>query len=363
MHHWNDELLVGCKDWTVRQVRVHSFIHDVGAIYRMTMFCSQWSLPEDAVRGAKVGGSNPPGAKFDAHVREYDDLHRGVVRCVRWNTPDVDDVINDESTMNNSNGLGGALFASCGNDGCVAVVDTRLPTNRAKVAGVDGAHGGRAVNFVEWGRGAGSAFSPGGEIKNTKSLFHSSPTLLTSGADAYVRLWDLRALAAPLDEALHQKSNGQSNAPLEMFREFTGHHRAGTTKPKTITRAVFVFDSADDSVREAESTRSANCGIDLNSGNSDGGGVYVVTPGERSRAVSLYKVRDGSAGNDIRTCVGNEADDCVSRGEVGFDPTAVFARGSLSDEDAGFGWSLALANKGEVRVYGAVREGGGSAGR
>ena len=160
MHHWNDELLVGCKDWTVRQVRVHSFIHDVGAIYRMTMFCSQWSLPEDAVRGAKVvPGSNPPGAKFDAHVREYDDLHRGVVRCVRWNTPDVDDVINDESTMNNSNGLGGALFASCGNDGCVAVVDTRLPTNRAKVAGVDGAHGGRAVNFVEWGRGAGSAFS------------------------------------------------------------------------------------------------------------------------------------------------------------------------------------------------------------
>ena len=99
-------------------------------------------------------------------------------------------------------------------------------------------------------------------------------------------------------------------------------------------------------------------------GNSDGG-VYVVTPGERSRAVSLYKVRDGSAGNDIRTgaCMGIEAGDCVSRGEVGFDPTAVFARGSLSDEDAGFGWSLALANKGEVRVYGAVREGGGSAGR
>jgi hypothetical protein len=137
----------------------------------MTMFCSQWSLPEDAVRGAKVGGSNPPGAKFDAHVREYDDLHRGVVRCVRWNTPDVDDVINDESTMNNSNGLGGALFASCGNDGCVAVVDTRLPTNRAKVAGVDGAHGGRAVNFVEWGRGAGSAFSPGGGIKKHKISF------------------------------------------------------------------------------------------------------------------------------------------------------------------------------------------------
>ncbi len=173
MHHWNDELLVGCKDWTVRQVRVHSFIHDVGAIYRMTMFCSQWSLPEDAVRGAKVvPGSNPSGAKFDAHVREYDDLHRGVVRCVRWNTPDVDPyLINDESTMNNSNGLGGALFASCGNDGCVAVVDTRLPTSRAKVAGVDAAHGGRAVNFVEWGRGAGSAFSPGGGNKKHKISF------------------------------------------------------------------------------------------------------------------------------------------------------------------------------------------------
>ena len=28
MHHWDDELLVGCKDWTVRQVRVYLFIHD-----------------------------------------------------------------------------------------------------------------------------------------------------------------------------------------------------------------------------------------------------------------------------------------------------------------------------------------------
>ena len=53
---------------------------------------------------------------------------------------------------------------------------------------------------------------------------------------------------------------------------------------------------------------------------------------------------------------------CVSRGEVGFNPTAVFARGSLS-EGEGLGWSLALAIRGEVRVYGPVREGGGLAGR
>ena len=65
MHHWNDELLVGCKDWTVRQVRVHSFIHDVGAIYRMTMFCSQaWTARTGAERSTLWSGDAEPDPLF-----------------------------------------------------------------------------------------------------------------------------------------------------------------------------------------------------------------------------------------------------------------------------------------------------------
>ena len=112
-------------------------------------------------------------------------------------------------------------------------MDTRIAPSRAKVAGLDDAHGGRPVNFVEWGRrgrGGGNGYS-----------------LLTSGGDAFVRLWDLRALATSLDEKTVDETVAETDGDdvpmtLALAYEFTGHHRAGLTRPKSITPAVFVFD-------------------------------------------------------------------------------------------------------------------------
>ena len=312
MHHARDELLVGCKDWTVRR----------------------WRVGEGVVRGA---------VDLDpAACVEYDGLHAGVVRCVRWNdaSPGGDSPGGDESDFSHtSDGFGGQwLFASCGGDGRVAVVDTRIAPSRAKVAGLDDAHGGRPVNFVEWGRrGRGMGTGQGGG--------NGYYSLLTSGGDAFVRLWDLRALATSLHETRRTGEGvkgGEGDAPmtLALAREFTGHHRAGLTRPKTITRAVFVFDGDD---------------------------ARVVTPGEQSRAVSLYR-RGRSRGFEETTREGPhpKLGECVSRGDVGFDPTAVFSLGAPSNralgESSSFGWSLALANKGEIRVYEPVREGGGGVG-
>ena len=55
----------------------------------------------------------------------------------------------------------------------------------------------------------------------------------------------------------------------------------------------------------------------------------------------------------------------MSRGGAGFDPTAAAPLGAPwnrrceSSSSSSFGWSLALANKGEIRVGEPVREGGG----
>ena len=51
-----------------------------------------------------------------------------------------------------------------------------------------------------------------------------------------------------------------------------------------------------------------------------------------SKRLSLYSAADEKA---------------VSRGDVGFDATAVFAR----RVEEGGGWTLALADRGEVRLY------------
>jgi len=42
------------------------------------------------------------------------------------------------------------VFASCGNDGRVCVMDARCAPGSECVGAVDDAHGGRPVNFVEW---------------------------------------------------------------------------------------------------------------------------------------------------------------------------------------------------------------------
>ena len=42
------------------------------------------------------------------------------------------------------------MFASCGNDGRVCVMDARCAPGSECVGAVDDAHGGRPVNFVEW---------------------------------------------------------------------------------------------------------------------------------------------------------------------------------------------------------------------
>ena len=276
---------------------------------------------------------------------EYDGLHAGVVRCVRWNDASPG---GDESDFGGTSdgGFGGKwLFASCGGDGRVAVVDTRIAPSRAKVAGLDDAHGGRPVNFVEWGRRGRGTIAMGMGTGTGRGGGNGYYSLLTSGGDAFVRLWDLRALATSLDETRRTGDGvkgGEGDAPmtLALAREFTGHHRAGLTRPKTITRAVFVFHGDD---------------------------AHVVTPGEQSRAVSLYR-RGRSRGFEETTREGPhpKLGECVSRGDVGFDPTAVFSLGAPSNralgESSSFGWSLALANKGEIRVYEPVREGGGGVG-
>ena len=328
MHHARDELLVGCKDWTVRR----------------------WRVGEGAVRGAV---DLDPTACV-----EYDGLHRGVVRCVRWNdaSPGGDAPGGDESDFDASNGVGGKrLFASCGGDGRVAVVDTRIAPSRAKVAGLDDAHGGRPVNFVEWGRrgrGGGNGYS-----------------LLTSGGDAFVRLWDLRALATSLDEKTVDETVAETDGDdvpmtLALAYEFTGHHRAGLTRPKSITRAVFVFDGNKKRDGPIEKSSGEN---DDDDDDHDDDDARVVTPGEQSRAVSLYRRGRGRGFEEAtRERPYPRLGECVSRGDVGFDPTAVFSLGAPwnrrgeSSSSSSFGWSLALANKGEIRVYEPVREGGGA---
>ena len=94
-------------------------------------------------------------------TRSWAALHDGqVVKCVRWASD------------------GAPVFASCGNDGAVRVVDTRVG-NGGETVLAEEAHGGQAVNCVRWAMGA-------------------PELLLTSGFDPAIRVWDLRSPNAAL---------------------------------------------------------------------------------------------------------------------------------------------------------------------
>ena len=87
--------------------------------------------------------------------RTFDELHEGVVKCVRARCRNV--------------------FASTGNDATVKVVDQRVAQGGGVAASIKGAHP-RAVNFVEWHA-------------------EKEHVLLTAGNDHHVHVWDLRSTA------------------------------------------------------------------------------------------------------------------------------------------------------------------------
>lgn len=234
--------------------------------------------------------------------RRIDDAHVGVVKCARWRMcPTL-----------SSCGDGGddALFATCGNDGRVCVLDKRA--KRATVATLDDAHGGVAVNFLEW---AAAASGPGVGSCVAENVFCTS-----ASNDHRVLVWDLRFLTA--------------RVPLASL---AGHIPRSVTKPRALYRPAFIAGGA--------------------------AGVAVVTTGERSNAASLYhlNLRGASfAKNDASEGKRNEGQpngvtsqkSPFSRGDVGFDATATSVLAARDGGGVGAGgWTLAMADRGEVRVY------------
>lgn len=234
--------------------------------------------------------------------RRIDDAHVGVVKCARWRMcPTL-----------SSCGDGGddALFATCGNDGRVCVLDVRA--KRATVATLDDAHGGVAVNFLEW---AAAASGPGVGSCVAENVFCTS-----ASNDHRVLVWDLRFLTA--------------RVPLASL---AGHIPRSVTKPRALYRPAFIAGGA--------------------------AGVAVVTTGERSNAASLYhlNLRGASfAKNDASEGKRNEGQpngvtsqkSPFSRGDVGFDATATSVLAARDGGGVGAGgWTLAMADRGEVRVY------------
>ncbi|GMH39688.1 hypothetical protein BSKO_07586 [Bryopsis sp. KO-2023] len=133
-------------------------------------------------------------------VHAFDDMHSGVVKCVRWR---------DKKT-----------FVSAGNDRSIQVTDSRSRSTRVSI---DNAHDA-SINCV--------AVSP------------ANPDLILSAAsDPILKLFDLRAPAAPLFE-------------------FQGH--AAAFKIKNIYQPSFWMD-----------------------------GQYVVTSGEKSKFLSMYCTKTG----------------------------------------------------------------------
>ena len=243
---------------------------------------------------SRWGGS---GAGAGGHVveRRVDGAHVGVVRCVRWR----EDFRERNADVN--------IFASCGVDGAVCVMDARA--RRALVAKIDDAHGGRPVNFVEWACALGD---------DAGGLEHA---VLTAGMDRVVRAWDVRHARRPTREETTETRDDAWDGPDESpfarvaaerargprpATTMEGHAAPSSSRPKMMYHPVFVPGGAR--------------------------GPAVATPGEGSKRLSLYSAADGKA---------------VSRGDVGFDATAVFARRS----GGGGGWTLALADRGEVRLY------------
>jgi WD40 repeat protein len=118
-----------------------------------------------AVSSLGGGGST---ASLSA-VQRYDDLHDGVVKCARWQPCGGD-------------GGGGRVFASCGNDRRLCVVDARqAPSSGASLA-VEGA-AASALNCLRW--------------------HPASPhVLLSASHDPAVLLHDLRSPGQPLHRLL-----------------------------------------------------------------------------------------------------------------------------------------------------------------
>ena len=237
--------------------------------------------------------------------RRIDDAHVGVVKCARWRMcPTL-----------SSCGDGGddALFATCGNDGRVCVLDKRA--KRATVATLDDAHGGVAVNFLEWAAAA-AASGPGVGSCVAENVFCTS-----ASNDHRVLVWDLRFLTA--------------RVPLASL---AGHIPRSVTKPKALYRPAFFAGGA--------------------------AGVAVVTTGERSNAASLYHLnlprgasfavdawKEGKRNEGQPNGVTSRKSP-FSRGDVGFDATATTMLAARDGGGVGAGgWTLAMADRGEVRVY------------
>ena len=86
-------------------------------------------------------------------LRRFDEFHSGVVKCVKARSEDV--------------------FATCGNDGVVAIWDIR-DSKTKPVHHIENAHGGYAVNFVEW------------------NVEGDTNQIATSAFDDSINLWDVR---------------------------------------------------------------------------------------------------------------------------------------------------------------------------
>ena len=117
-------------------------------------------------------------------VRRFDSFHSGVVKCVK---------------AKNAN-----MIATCGNDGVVGIWDLRVKDEQPIIQ-FENAHGGCAVNFVDW------------------NVEGSSNQLLTSAFDDSINLWDIR-----------------NNSGL-VYR-FRGHSHPGIKKIRMLYCPTFTFD-------------------------------------------------------------------------------------------------------------------------
>lgn len=96
-------------------------------------------------------------------TRRWDDVHDGyIVKCARWC---ADDRASAHATTPH-------VFASCGGDGAVRVVDVRADGSASVLA--EAAHGNMDVNCVRWAGGG------------------APERLLTTGFDHAIRVWDVR---------------------------------------------------------------------------------------------------------------------------------------------------------------------------
>ena len=239
------------------------------------------------VRRGRAGG----------HVveRRVDGAHVGVVRCVRWR---------EDFRERNADVT---IFASCGVDGAVCVMDARA--RRALAAKIDDAHGGRPVNFVEW------ACALGGRRRWTR-------TRRAHRGDGPRRSRVGRATRAKTHARRDDGDSGRRVGRTGRVAVRASRRREGARSAPGDddggTRGAVVVEAEDDvspgvRARGREGTRGGDAG-------------------EGSKRLSLYSAADGKA---------------VSRGDVGFGRH----RRLRATEGGGGGWTLALADRGEVRLY------------